>query len=123
MRMKMVLAMAILAVLLVIIIPISVYAKRVVDANRKVRAGSVFWTRAARSTDRHDPQNPPTRDPTEQVDDDAVRPARWWELTLSSPSSSTSNLCVFPHPPVRRRSRLTETRGFVPRRPHNRKHE
>lgn len=36
MRMKMVLAMAILAVLLVIIIPISVYAKRVVDVNRKV---------------------------------------------------------------------------------------
>lgn len=40
MRMKMVLAMAILVVLLVIIIPISVYAKRIVDVNRKVRAGS-----------------------------------------------------------------------------------
>jgi uncharacterized membrane protein YhaH (DUF805 family) len=47
--MKLVLAMAILAVLLVIIIPIAVYAKKVVDANRKVRfflrpqAGRQAW--------------------------------------------------------------------------------
>lgn len=39
-RMKLVLLMAILAVLLVIIIPVAVYAKRVVDANRKVCAWS-----------------------------------------------------------------------------------
>lgn len=77
MRMKMVLAMAILAVLLVIIIPISVYAKRVVDANRKVRAGSCSFVKWL-----PDPLTAMTPEFllrttfTEQVDDDAVHPPR-----------------------------------------------